>query len=270
MSDRSARGPGNAVRDRSPLLGMSRRGSGWSPKAPPRRVHLAAVARFHARVDRRDRTSRRTSPRPAAAATTSGAPRLKSGEARTRSAASARTTSATGTSPHRHTAEEPLWTHSLWLRLLAHTGIVGVPAVRRRPDRRDDRGDPRPGGAATRPEQVLAGAALLPLGVWLIHGSIDWFWEFPALSGPALGFLAMALPSCGSPPAGRPAPAAPGAGEVAAVAGARSRLLARHGVCSVFPFLDDPRGLDLGDQRQSQTDGARSQRLPTPRTSSTR
>jgi Flp pilus assembly protein TadD len=31
----------------------------------------------------------------------------------------------------------------------------------------------------------------LPLVVWLIHGSIDWFWELPALSGPALGFLGM-------------------------------------------------------------------------------
>jgi hypothetical protein len=92
---------------------------------------------------------------------------------------------------HRHTSEEPLWTHSLELRLLAHTGIVGfllfagflaaalraALAARRR-------------GEAT--DRMLVGAALLPLGVWVIHGSIDWFWEFPALSGPALGFLAMA------------------------------------------------------------------------------
>ena len=34
--------------------------------------------------------------------------------------------------------------------------------------------------------------ALLPLVVWLIHGSVDWFWEMPALAGPALGFLGMA------------------------------------------------------------------------------
>ncbi|MFZ0043554.1 MAG: hypothetical protein WAK93_19755, partial [Solirubrobacteraceae bacterium] len=27
---------------------------------------------------------------------------------------------------------------------------------------------------------------------WLIHGSLDWFWEIPALAGPALGFLGMA------------------------------------------------------------------------------
>jgi hypothetical protein len=92
---------------------------------------------------------------------------------------------------HRNTYEEPMWTHSIELRLLASTGIVGfmlfavflgaalTAAVRAR--RRGDLVD-----------RMLVGAALLPLGVWLIHGSIDWFWEFPALSGPALGFLAMA------------------------------------------------------------------------------
>jgi hypothetical protein len=95
---------------------------------------------------------------------------------------------------HRHTIEEPLWPHSLELRLLASTGIVGfllfagflvaalIAAI----------------GARRRPidgDRMLVGAALLPLGVWLIHGSIDWFWEFPALSGPALGFLGMAVGS---------------------------------------------------------------------------
>jgi hypothetical protein len=91
----------------------------------------------------------------------------------------------------RHTGEEPEWTHSLELRLLSHTGIVGfllftgfmvcaiVAAVRAR-----RRGPPV--------VAAVAGIALLPLVVWLIHGSIDWFWEIPALSGPALGFLGMA------------------------------------------------------------------------------
>jgi hypothetical protein len=93
---------------------------------------------------------------------------------------------------HRHTVEEPLWPHSLELRLLASTGIIGfllfaaflvaalVAAVAAR--RRGIEGD-----------RMLVGTALLPLGVWLIHGSIDWFWEFPALTGPALGFFAMAI-----------------------------------------------------------------------------
>lgn len=90
----------------------------------------------------------------------------------------------------RRTGEEPAWTHSLELRLLAHTGLVGfllfaafvvaaiVAALR---------GRRRPGLAG-----AAAAAALMPFVVWLIHGSVDWFWEFPALSGPALGFLAVA------------------------------------------------------------------------------
>jgi hypothetical protein len=91
----------------------------------------------------------------------------------------------------RHTGEEPSWTHSLEMRLLAHTGIVGfalfaafllaaIGAGLRTRRRGSD-------GA-----QFLAGAALLPAVVWVIHGSVDWFWEIPALSGPAFGFLAIA------------------------------------------------------------------------------
>ena len=91
---------------------------------------------------------------------------------------------------HRATSEEIQWTHSLGLRLLAHTGLVGallfgtflvaalLTALRSR------RGVPTLGAA-------LSGAALLPLCVWLVHGSVDWFWEMPALSAPALGFLAL-------------------------------------------------------------------------------
>jgi hypothetical protein len=92
---------------------------------------------------------------------------------------------------HRHTSQETLWTHSLELRLLAHTGIVGLLlfagvlgaafAAALASRRRGDHGD-----------RMLTGALMLPLGVWVIHGSIDWFWEVPALTGPALGFLAVA------------------------------------------------------------------------------
>jgi O-Antigen ligase len=92
---------------------------------------------------------------------------------------------------HRRTAEEPSSTHSLELRLLAQTGVVGFVllsaflicalglGIRAR-----RRGDPL--------SASVAGIALLPVVVWLIHGSIDWFWEMPALSGPALGFLGVA------------------------------------------------------------------------------
>lgn len=92
----------------------------------------------------------------------------------------------------RRSGEQPRWTHSLELRLLAHTGLVGfvlfvgalvaalvavlAPSARRRAG---------PLAAGT------AAAALLPLVVWLVHGSVDWFWEIPALSGPVFAFLGL-------------------------------------------------------------------------------
>ena len=145
---------------------------------------------------------------------------------------------------HRHTNEEPEWTHSLELRLLAHTGFVGfglfaafliaaiAAALRAR----------RRGDALVR---GVAGAALLPLLVWLIHGSIDWFWEFPALSGPALGFLGVAEALGRSvAPAPPPVAAAPRRRRSAAlriprtvaVAGATTALLA-GAIVLALPYL---------------------------------
>ena len=50
----------------------------------------------------------------------------------------------------------------------------------------------RGGGARDALSALTAGVALLPLVVWLVHGSIDWFWEFPVLSVPALAFAGAA------------------------------------------------------------------------------
>lgn len=115
----------------------------------------------------------------------------------------------------RRTGEETRTTHSLQMRLLAQTGIVGTAlfvaflaaalrgALRGRGRRRgseDDQGvdDPR-----RRARRDAAGLALLPATVWLIHGSLDWFWEFPALSGAALAFLGTGL-ALGARPRRRP------------------------------------------------------------------
>ena len=134
----------------------------------------------------------------------------------------------------RRTGEEPRWTHSLEFRLLAHTGIVGfvlfavflvaaliaaAKAVRRR---------------RSPLLAVAAAGGLIPLIPWLVHGSVDWFWEVPALSGPAFAFLGMAAglsrqrdgaaaaattasdagePSPVAEPAGEPSPIAEPAGE---------------------------------------------------------
>jgi O-Antigen ligase/Tetratricopeptide repeat len=107
---------------------------------------------------------------------------------------------------HRRTSEDPVSTHSLEMRLLAQTGVVGfalfavflgaaIAAALQARRRGSELG------------RALAGAAMLPLAVWLIHGSVDWFWEMPALSGPALGFLAMAG-ALGRPAATVPDPGA--------------------------------------------------------------
>jgi tetratricopeptide (TPR) repeat protein len=90
----------------------------------------------------------------------------------------------------RESNEQPRWTHSLELRLLVHTGLVGfllfagflaaalaAALVERR--------------RAGRLASVVSACALLPLVVWLVHGSVDWFWEVPALTGPALAFLGL-------------------------------------------------------------------------------
>jgi hypothetical protein len=87
--------------------------------------------------------------------------------------------------------EEPRWTHSLELRLLAHTGLLGtvlfaaflLAAVASALARRQ---------ALPAPGKALVAAALLPGVVWLVHGSVDWFWEYPALSGPALALTGLA------------------------------------------------------------------------------
>ncbi len=104
----------------------------------------------------------------------------------------------------RHNAfEEPRWTHSLPLRLLAHTGAVGAVlfvvflgavAVAAAGAWRRAR------GLAMR---AAVGAALLPGVVWIVHGSVDWLWEFPALSGAALA-LAGAAVALGRPGAEEP------------------------------------------------------------------
>jgi hypothetical protein len=105
----------------------------------------------------------------------------------------------------RRTNEEPRWVHSLPLRLLAHTGVIGaalfaafVVAIARGAARRwraaDDPGT-----------RVVIGAALVPGIVWIAHGSVDWLWELPALSAAALAFAGavVALGRADAPPAAR-------------------------------------------------------------------
>ncbi|HSC01770.1 MAG TPA: O-antigen ligase family protein [Solirubrobacteraceae bacterium] len=174
----------------------------------------------------------------------------------------------------RRVGEEPSWTHSLELRLLTHTGLVGTAlfgvfliagiaaALRGRRRGPPDATAALPAPGRSPPAGAVAATALLPFVVWLIYGSVDWFWEVPALSGPALGFLGMAAAL------GARSPAAEPEREPATSAGtsrsARSaRLAGALGVLALlaavvvlgFPYLS-VRETSIGSDL-SQTDPAR-------------
>lgn len=85
--------------------------------------------------------------------------------------------------------EETRWVHSLWLRLLTHTGVVGLVLFLAALG-----GIVAAAGVLSRrrPGREVTAIALLPLAYWLVHGSVDWLWEYPALSGAALAFAGAA------------------------------------------------------------------------------
>ena len=153
---------------------------------------------------------------------------------------------------HRRSYEEPNWTHSIELRLLTHTGIVGfalfvtflvtalVAAARTRRH-------------APPLARLAAGIGLLPLIVWLIQGSLDWFWEMPALSGPALGFLGIAVALGRSQPQPRTATAERRRAPVrwAGIA-ATAALFAAAIVVLAFPYLS-VREVSIADDEQAPT-----------------
>ncbi|HEX2415254.1 MAG TPA: O-antigen ligase family protein [Thermoleophilaceae bacterium] len=86
--------------------------------------------------------------------------------------------------------EQPRFPHSLELGVLSQTGLPGAlllfgglgfavaAAIRAR--------------AAPRPARAAAAAAAALFAYWLAHASVDWFWEFLALTAPGLAGLALA------------------------------------------------------------------------------
>ncbi len=102
---------------------------------------------------------------------------------------------------HGRSPETPHYPHSVELRTLAQTGVVGallalvglgaalIAAWR---------------ALARAPEQLaraVAAAALGGFGYWVVHGSFDWFWEFAGLGAPAFALIGLA---CGLTPRGAP------------------------------------------------------------------
>jgi len=138
---------------------------------------------------------------------------------------------------HRRSFEQPRYPHSLEFRLLLGTGIVGtllfaaflgaaVWGVCRRPV------DP------LRRVAQAAGAAIFLS--WLVHGSVDWFWEFPGLSVAAFAGVAIAVAQ--REPRARRAPRQRAVRIAAAVAG--SAAVAVAAVAVTLPWLSE-RDVDL-------------------------
>jgi tetratricopeptide (TPR) repeat protein len=106
---------------------------------------------------------------------------------------------------HGRSGETPRYPHSVELRTLAQTGVVGtvvalvgllaaLVAAAAALHRRE------------RLERAVAAAAIAGFGYWVVHGSFDWFWEFAGLGAPAFALLGLA---CALAPA-KTAPAAAG------------------------------------------------------------
>jgi O-antigen ligase len=111
-----------------------------------------------------------------------------------------------------HSDETPHFPHSVELRTLAQTGIVGallalvglaaaLLAVARALSRRARAADPL--------AAAVAAAALAAFGYWIVHGSFDWFWEFAGLGAPAFALLGLACSLTPAPAAALLADAEP-------------------------------------------------------------
>jgi hypothetical protein len=95
-----------------------------------------------------------------------------------------------------HSEETPRYPHSVELRTLTQTGLVGaliallglaaalVAVAQAGLLRGARRADPL--GAA------VAAGAFAGFAYWLVHGSFDWFWEFAGLGAPAFALLGLA------------------------------------------------------------------------------
>lgn len=125
----------------------------------------------------------------------------------------------------RRTRLEPMYPHSLELRLVAQTGIVGAilfagflvsacaaaaPAFRRRagPSRR-----------------ALGAACLAAFAYWVFHASVDWLWAFPGLTAFAFACLGLASQASGRRPRTAREPRSPEGGRRPMLVGLRYALV---------------------------------------------
>ena len=90
----------------------------------------------------------------------------------------------------RRTTNEAFYPHSVELSVLSSTGVLGALAFAA------FLAAVVAGAAALRRSaptvRAVAAAALAFAAYWLLHGSVDWLWELPAVSAPAFALLGLA------------------------------------------------------------------------------
>ena len=142
--------------------------------------------------------------------------------------------------------EKPRYPHSLELGVLSQLGLVGALLL---------------GGAlaalvaaaarvrrGSYERRAAAAAAVALFGYWLAHASVDWFWEFAALTGPAVAMLglatALAPPGAANRAPRRPLPrvAIGAAAAVVAISFAAPWLSALYVERASSDWRDDPNG----------------------------
>ncbi len=114
---------------------------------------------------------------------------------------------------HGRSEETPHYPHSVELRTLADTGLlgallalIGLGAALLAAAQALRRGDPL--------ARYVAAAALAGFFYWVVHGSFDWFWEFAGLGAPAFALLGLACALAPARTATVPAPAEAGSSPV--------------------------------------------------------
>jgi len=133
-----------------------------------------------------------------------------------------------------HSTETPRYPHSIELRTLSQTGIVGLlialtslsgalllawHALR----------------APTEPlAQAVAAAAIAGFAYWLVHGSVDWFWEFAGLGAPAFALLGLACALAWAPAPSTVAASRRSTGRLAAWTRGRGGRIAVAAACGLL------------------------------------
>lgn len=116
---------------------------------------------------------------------------------------------------HGRSHETPRYPHSVELRTLTQTGLIGgaLALVGLGAALLAAMGAMRSGDPLGR---CVAAAALAGFGYWVVHGSVDWFWEFAGLGAPAWAMLGLACALAPRRPRKLPpgqAQSAPGGGQ---------------------------------------------------------